>query len=312
MRCHIKQAINLYSALADKYHNKKRLNSLWSLLFIVFLSSKCLAADFSLLYPPDQLIKAQEAYTTTIHTLLFQDIRQYLSINEWQSLSKIKVNVPLQSNIYGLFNYSTNLTSGKIIIPTLSIKFFDDLSVAFSWYKHYQLDKREIIYYINSLYNNNHPPIPPLLALGIPEKARELNVVVNMDAQKTLKSALIFLILHNLGHCHFHHTPYSIISNQRIQLQEKQADEFALEVMARMHILPQGMVHWFTVTALLANQHMVKHPISPDRLYDIAKWLKSNSKKFFDAKSETPPVTKEVLAVALNISMIASQLKTVK
>ncbi len=308
----MKQAINLYSALAERCHNKKRLNWLWSLLFLIFLSGKSLAADFSLLYPPDQLIKAQETYIKSIQTLLFQDIRPYLSINEWQTLSKTKVNLPLQSNKYDLFNYSTNLTSGKIIIPTLSIKFFDDLSVAFSWYEHYQLDKREIINYITKIYESNHPPIPPLLALGIPENAREINVIVNTDAQKTLKSALIFLILHNLGHCHFHHTQYSIISNQRIQLQEKQADEFALEVMARMHILPQGMVHWFTVTALLANQHTVKHPISPDRLYDIAKWLKSNSKKFFHAKSETHPATNEVQAVALNISMIASQLKTVK
>lgn len=304
--------MNFYNILADKYDDTKMLNPLWAMLFFAFLSGKCLAADFSLLYPQDQLIKAQEAYTTTIHTLLFQDIRQHLSINEWQTLSKIKVNLPLKSNIYGFFDYSTNLTSGKIIIPTLSIKFFDDLAVAFSWYEHHQLDKREIIDYITRIYDSNHSPISPFLALGIPENAREINIIVDNAAQKKLKSALIFLLLHDLGHWHFHHTPYSIISNQRVQAQEKQADEFALEIMARMHIIPQGMVHWFTVTVLLTNPHIVKHPISRNRLHDIAHWLKSNSKEFSKVKNETSSSAKEVQAVALNISTIASQLKTVK
>ncbi len=283
------------------------LKSLIILVVLFSLHSHCQAKDFSHLYPTQQLQYIQSVYGKNIKAMLYQDIHAYLLPAERSSLSQIHFNMPLQSR-YGVFDYRMNLNTGDMIIPALSVKFFDDISVALAWYESKHLDRSKIFTYIAKLHLEKDFLQTPLSALKIPDKAWLLDQYADDVSQKTLKSGLAFLLLHELAHWHYHHLPYDSIANSQAQEQEIQADLFALTVMGRMHTIPYGMVTWFLMTGLLQNNKSTTHPLSASRLYAIAQKIEDNPYLFIALENTEHSDYQSILTIAQNIRLIADRL----
>lgn len=270
------------------------------------------AKEFRELYPLTKLQYVQSIYGNNIKGVLYEDVYRYLLPNERKTLSTVKLNIPVFGQNAGLFEFYMNLNTGEMTIPALSVKFFDDMALAFAWYESKKMDKTKIIEYVARLYSQPDYLQPPLEALGVPDKAWEQDDYVDDVSQKILKSGLAYLLLHELGHWHYKHAQYDSISNKQAQEQEKQSDSMALDVMARMHTIPYGMVTWFLVTGLLQGENPTTHPLSADRLYAIADKIDNNPAVFISQENVNTSGIQDTLSVASNIRIIADEIHSAK
>lgn len=274
----------------------------------ILLCAPAAAKDFSGLYQDDALLRVQQVYGQNIRAVLFEDIAQHLTDNEKDSLRGVDLNIPLRTSSAGLFDFSMGLESGVLTASALSIKFLDDLAIAFSWYEVNQLDSQHIARYMSRLFNDAEYIEAPLPALNVPDKAWALNADVDDMSQKLLKSALAFLLLHELGHWHHQHKPYSAISHRRAQAQEIESDSLAIEVMGQMSTPPYGIVTWFMVTGLMAPDNPTTHPLSSTRLQSIALALKTTPERFISRDNQNTLTRADVLTLANDINTIAEAL----
>ncbi len=141
--------------------------------------------------------------------------------------------------------------------------------------------------------------------LKVPAKAWQLNPYVDDVSQKSLKSGMLFILLHELSHWHFKHAPYSKLSVQQAQQQELQADAFALEVMSRMKVIPYGMVSWFMMLGLAQTERSSTHPLTSARLMAIAANLEKNPKSFISRENISTMSIDDVLQVSKEIKVIS-------
>lgn len=266
------------------------------------------AKDFTKLYTPEQLQRVQAVYGNNIKAVLFEDIAAYLLPAERATLSTMNINFPLYGDSAGLFDFYVNLQNGKITFSALSIKFLDDLAVAFAWYQSKGLDLAEVVAYVNRLYFEEAYLEPPFKALNIPEKAWEQDDFVDDVSQKTLKSAIAFLLIHEVAHWHYKHLAYDSISHRQAQQQEIQSDALALNVMGRMRTIPFGIVPWFMTVGMMSSGNPTTHPLSSDRLMALAAVLESDPAKYISYENRHVYSVATVTGVAKEIRTIAEQM----
>ena len=264
------------------------------------------AKDFRNLYPKTTLEHVQSKYGDNIKGVLFQDIASYLFPEQRQTLNNVRLNIPLYSTNVGLFDFYMDSNSGIMTIPALSIKFFDDLAIAIAWYEKNNWDKSKIYQYVIQLHSQQNYLQAPLQALNVPLDAWKLDKYVNDVSHKILKSGIAFLLLHELGHFHYRHAAYDIISNKQAQTQEKMSDSFALDVMERMHTLPFGIVVWFSFTNLLDGGIATTHPVSAERINAIASRIEYNPAIFISQENKNIYTVSDMLATAKELRRIAT------
>jgi len=282
--------------------------AVFAALLFLLLPYSVTAKDFSRLYSKQELIHVQKHYGPHIKGILFSDIYQYLTPEEKRSLAMISLDVPLYGSRRGLFEYSMDLNSGKMTTSALSVKFFDDLSIAFAWYDRHRLDMGRIMAYITKLYKSPDYFENPLKALGVPDNALNDSFVDDVS-QKTLKSAIAYILIHEFGHWYFHHKSYDVVSPLRAQRQEMQSDILALDIMERMQTSPDGMAVWFMVTSLFDNDKTGTHPVSSTRLYAIADRLDQHPAAFISYENRESMNIESVRSLARNIRTIGREIE---
>jgi hypothetical protein len=292
----------LYSA---KRLFDRNLQSLGLLLLCSF-SQAVDARDYSHWYSEKELKYIQSVYGQNLKKLLFIDVFPHLTIAERKTLSSVKIKFPLKGRSAGLFEYAMHLKTGEMYISALSVKFFDDIAIALAWYEVEKRDKNKVASYLQRLSVLEHHSRAPLKALSVPAKAWQLNAYVDDMSQKTLKSGMLFILLHELSHWHFKHAPYSKLSVLQAQQQELQADAFALEVMSRMKVIPYGMVSWFMMLGLAQTDISSTHPVTSARLMAIATKLEKNPKSFISRENISTMSLHDVLQVSKEIKVISS------
>lgn len=180
-------------------------------------------------------------------------------------------------------------------MPVISLKFVEDLSIAYAWLhaKGYRLEPIDeymaMLRYkrVQDFPNGRYPP--PLKALGVPKDGwREPEV---KDLYLGLRNeAWAFILLHELGHVVLRYPGNLTVSPEQSQRNERAADRFALDVLQRSQTIPMGMVLWFQATApwfpnradypndaefRKAVAKSLTHPVSPERLRVIAQHMQS-------------------------------------
>lgn len=265
------------------------------------------ARDYSELYSPSILRSANNSYSSNIHAVLYQDVRGYLLPGEIRVLNETELRQPWDRTL-DPFEFSAYPDRGVILVPTLSIKFLDDLAIALAWYERFGCNKESVFDYVASLDFGEGKIQPPLATLGVPEKAYELDDYVDDVSQKTLKSATVFLLLHELGHVYHDHRGYKDITAARAQAQETEADAFALKVLRRMHLPPLGMSVWFLAVSMRdpakPGSPRQTHPMTADRLKAIADELRRNPDDFIEPENRGVWNADTIRAVANDIENI--------
>ena len=279
------------------------------LLFAACASPQLVSANqsgFHGLYDDATLKRVQKRYGKNIKAVLYEDIAAYLQPAERRSLRRTSISFPKHGD-GGLFEYRVALDSGHIQFSALSIKFFDDLSLAFAWYERNKLDSRKIYAAVIDLYRGASQR-PILETLGVPKDAWKRDAFVDDVSSKALKSAMAFLLLHELAHFHLQHKPYSAISSAEAIAQETACDAFALDVMRRMRTPPLGMVLFFSVLAPL-DAEATTHPLNVDRLQAFANALRDKPEDFIERANRGVFSRTTILKLASDIEIIADTMR---
>lgn len=163
----------------------------------------------------------------------------------------------------------------SIVLPVFSLKFLDDLCIAYAWLQIKGYSLETVSEYTAILKYGKPPPRgfpPPLKALGIPENAPD-HPQVNELSLGHFVTARTFILLHEMGHIlhgHDARTPADSVRN------EQQADRFAAAVMQRTPLPPLGVLVFF-----LADAHWSgfppsgrdTHPLSGERVRSLADYV---------------------------------------
>jgi hypothetical protein len=273
-----------------------------SIGIMLFLATGLRAQEASRLYTDTALQQWQARYAENLQGNFTDVILPRLRPMERAKLDKVQLRFPLRAEPQaGLLSFSSEPKANPPVVtmPTLSIKFFDDLCIASAWLEEngYELgtvtDYVVMLKYVEPASFPGGKHLPPLEALQIPANALR-NQGVDDLSQKLLKSALIWVFLHELGHIYHEHQGYGGITAQQAQQQEKEADQFGTEIMRRIAVAPIGTVQFFTIaTYLWPNRadftsdaawefYLAKttHPLNADRLLSMAADLKRNQNAF--------------------------------
>ena len=204
------------------------------------------------------------------------------------------------------FDYYADATFRRVYIPTLSVKFLDDLATTFVWLDHHGCDSAAVFDYVGMIrYQSFERSVPaPFTVLPVPADALD-NYYVNEVSGKILKSATYFLMAHELAHVLYGHSGSASFGQS--QAQEIEADAYALEIMRRLSVVsaepvpPMGMVLFFqaasrfepapgdfdSIEAFEAYaRHGVTHPLTSDRLITMAHTIRDNAVDFSGRQDE--------------------------
>lgn len=214
-----------------------------------------------------------------------------------------------------------------ITMPILSVKFFDDLSVAFSWLEIKGYSTETVTDYLAMLKYKDPAEFPngryptPLAALQIPGNALGDTKVDDLS-QKILKSAIVWIMAHELAHIYYRH-PGSGGNVAMSQENEKQADRFANEMMRRIGVAPAGVAYFFLFAAHLMphrgdfpteaswQQYLhqkATHPLTENRLLAIAEDLKRKANDFASTEPNPTVAVQRIRYISSQISGIGKLL----
>ncbi|MFH2046785.1 MAG: M48 family metalloprotease [Pseudomonadota bacterium] len=295
-----------------------------TLLILAFGVLPLHASYLEKFYPESTLQYWQSRYPKNVRWNFKHLLMKNLTPKERQSIGSVALQFPLiASGQNSPINfYAANRPRG-ILLPILSIKLLDDVAIASAWLLFNGYSQDTIYNYMSMIKYKNPQSLPgkrfppPLAALQIPDDALNDKRVDSLS-QKILKSAMVFIMAHELGHHYYHHPGYDIPLDQARQ-NELQADNFAMELMRRIGVAPMGITHFFMATLYLSNHRgdfnsdaqwenylrtQSTHPLSPERIRALSLKLKTHSTDF--ARTE-PDIRKAVV----QINYMASQLDAI-
>jgi hypothetical protein len=301
------------------------------ILFVVLLigyASLVQAAETLEVYDTKALQEASQIYSENIRLVWNENLLGRLTGNERQAAGNVKLNLPLMGIHTSPFDYYSDSSTREITVPIMSVKFLDDLAIAQAWLVRQGCAIDPVSDYLGILRYQGSSLSPgtrfpsPLNALGIPENALG-DDFVNDVSGKTLKSAIYFLMAHELGHVIYQHKPYLMIKRQEAQTQEMQADEFALNLMRRISVPPVGMALCFAVVSRLEPapgdypnpqeyEDIVKktftHPLTSQRLLAISNGIRSNADAFSQGQKDPARWRPRIVQIADEIEVIGKTL----
>ena len=242
------------------------------------------------MYTDKQLTEDKIRYTQKFEFLYETGLRNFMTPNEKRALTDVVIRHPLRG--------ATPLTVKSlefegvptVVAPVKSLKFIEDLSVAYAWrYNHrYSLEPMDEYVAMLKLAAGQDPPgdwsPDPMKALGVPPKVWEREPQVDDLSLRFRNTAWAFILAHELGHLAMGHTQAKA-SPAEIQRQEEAADEFAVDLLGRSQTVPMGMILWFQATAgYMRNrsdfpsdaayiawvQNEASHPVNGARMRNLA------------------------------------------
>jgi hypothetical protein len=213
-------------------------------------------------------------------------------------------------------------------MPALSLKFLDDLSLAYAWLWANGCSLETPAEYVSMLKYNGPEQFPgkryppPLVALQIPEDALEDEVVDEL-ALAFFNEARAFILAHELGHIYYGHPGYGPdIPRATARRNEAEADQFALEALRGSATIPVGVLTFFFSYAHYVptrwdfaeeaewNEYLEEttHPLTSARLYALAATMEENVDSFALGQPDPASARDTILYIAANIAGIAQHL----
>ncbi len=286
--------------------------------------------DLSELYDKGTLEYWHTRYPISTQRIFNEGMLPVFNVAEKRVLANIDLQFPLRptGEYYGdpLALYAGGNT---VTMPISSLKFFDDLCVAYAWLWANDYSLETVNDYVAMLkysdpekFSGGRYP-QPLKALHIPENALQ-NPKVDELALRFFNSARAFMLAHELGHIYHRHPGYGPnVTKEQARENETEADEFALDIMRRAATIPMGMGLFFQATACWlpnrwdfeseeaweAYQDTSTHPLNADRLESLAIMLNEADDDFTPGRKGNPADREIIRFIAMGIADVAQWLK---
>jgi len=279
------------------------------------------SSDYSKMYARQELIKSSKIYSDNLRGVWEHDLLGRLTRSEQKQARNIKLNLPLLGQNKYPFDYYANPLRREVFIPIFSVKFLDDMAIAIAWLERHGCSSEAALDYVGAIRyqpQSKHRFVPPLVALGIPDDALE-DAFVNDVSGKILKSAIYFLMAHELAHVIYQHKGYKQITSRQAQQQEKESDAFALNLMRRIGVPPAGMAPFFAMASRFESapgdfdslskyedylRDRLTHPLTSARLLSIAQKIRKNVNSFTREQTDPRAWRPRIFSMANDISKI--------
>lgn len=299
------------------------------IFLLAALLTQAQAANLSNLYSTDYLQERHDRYEPALRGNFNRLVLGSLTAQERAKIGQVRLELPLRAPGEAAGDPMTYYAKGhSVVIPIQSVKFLDDLSLAwgYAWAKGVSLEN--VTDYI-AMLKYQKPPVggfpPPLKALGIPGDIWKQDAKIDDVSQKILKSAVVWIMAHEVAHLLYKHPGYGpTVSAQQAQANEAEADRFANEIMRRIGVAPGGMAtffvamaHWSANRGDFASDAMWQeflstestHPFTASRMKALAADLRTNPADFSVEASDTQTGIKNVLFIASQIDQVANILE---
>jgi hypothetical protein len=216
-------------------------------------------------------------------------------------LSQAELPAAYRTGVYEPMVYFVDGQSKTIYLSVTSILFLDELSKAYAWLFAQECSPEPLADFMAMLkyrtqdsFAGGHYPTP-LAALGVPadvfDEDDPVETPAGTQALAFFNQARAFLIAHELGHLYHRHLGNLNVTRRQSQADERQADEFAANLLANAGVVPVGMFLFFFSWAHYAPNRWDfatqaeweaalaghTHPLTVDRLATIAETLTRRS-----------------------------------
>jgi hypothetical protein len=297
--------------------------SIFAGALMLVLAASALAKDMSSLYDDATLQYWQSRYKTGVLRNYAEIILPRLTNEERQALAEVQFAFPLRGADSDIFAFYATHPPPTVNLPVLSLKFFDDFSVALAWLSRngYGLDTAYdyvgmLKYADVSEFGGRYPP--PLEALQIPEGALA-DKSVEALAGKIFDSAIGFVMLHELGHIRFRHPGNGPeVPSDVSRANEAAADAFALEILRRTETQPTGMAFLFLAFAYGTpnrgdfasaadyerSLETATHPLTQSRMQALSDQLHDAADDFARIEPDPAAGRKSILYIADQLSLV--------
>ncbi|HEY1638990.1 MAG TPA: hypothetical protein VGF62_10730 [Rhizomicrobium sp.] len=141
-------------------------------------------------------------------------------------------------------------------------------------------------------------PPGPLRAFGLDDGVYA-DAFVKDVSNKLFAGTIFFLLAHELGHIARGHAGGA--TGIHSQIQEREADAYALDAMASVGAEPLGLAYFFTAAAMMEGGQTT-HPLSGSRVEAAARALEERPRAFVDRAEPNPDAwVPRLLALARQI-----------
>jgi hypothetical protein len=255
-----------------------------------------------------------------------------LTPRERRRVGNVKLDFPLHARAE-LRNHPLQFyaQSNTITVPILSVRFFDDITQVWG-YLWSNNDNMELVGdYLAMLKYRDPADFPggrfpaPLEALNISRDAWKHDPKMDDVSQKALKSAIVWILAHELAHIYYRHPGYGPgVTRQQAQANEAEADRFANMIMRRIGVAPIGVLQFFMAMSHLepgrgdfANdaawqrylQKKATHPLTARRLTAMAADLRRSPHDFTAEERDQQAGVRRIYYIADQIEGIGTILE---
>ena len=196
-----------------------------------------------------------------------------------------------------------------VFIPMQSVRFIDDLAIVQAWFDRRGCKAEYIHTYLWALLRERRPLPPPLQAFDISRDLALADPFVDDVSGKILKSSMLFILAHEVGHILLEHR--GGLTGGASRQQEREADDFALAHFAEIGAPPAGMVHYFMAGRWRDPVGTVTskgtHPVSPERISAIAQRLATDPRAFSFSEPDPELGRQQVAKIAAEMQAIAEK-----
>jgi hypothetical protein len=257
------------------------------------------------LYPKEILTGDQARFQERLAQIYQYGLWDFLDGPEKQALADVELRFPLVGVHQNPFDFYAGSERGRptVWLPVLSLKVIEDLSVAWAWRQLHGYSLEPFDEYLAMLKYRAPADFPdgrypdPLSALGVPAQIWEQEPAVDDLSLRLRNSAWAFVLAHEMGHLRYGHPGNAAVDPETSQRHEAQADQFALDLLARSETIPMGAALWFQATTgffpnradfeteaafLDWQQRQATHPVNSERLQTLALALEQAARDSLD------------------------------
>jgi hypothetical protein len=268
-----------------------------SVLLVTVVASPVAAQDVSTMYDTTAVAREKARLESRIREIYGKAFEPSLTSEERRALSGTTFQTPLAGD--PVLGYYSESRSRVVTMPAISLLFLEDLCVAIAWLQvnGYRLETVEeyvamLKYKDAKAFGGRYSP--PRTALGIPTGALS-DPRVNDLSLRFRNTGYAFILGHELGHIRYQHTGYDGVPIAVSQANEKQADQFALDVMRRTATIPMGAMLFFQAGIYYFDNRAdfpsdaawqaylsksATHPLTADRLEGMARSVSARAEDF--------------------------------
>jgi hypothetical protein len=242
-------------------------------------------------YTRNELEAVRGKYEPYARTLFFEDLVGRLPPAMRGPLGDVQLNIPTEMSTDPAFvlNVASVPDQRQVYLPLRTLLWLHEYCGLVTELERRKCADRLVIVLVysgmltRSVQGGARPP-GPLAAFGL-DKGIYRDAFVDNVSSELFGSMLFFLLAHELGHIARGHAVG--ISGINSQLQEREADAYALDAMASVGLMPLGLAFFFSAAAMMEGVQTT-HPLSGSRVEAIARALESRPRAFVDHAQPNP------------------------